>query len=223
MFARKIDYRRFDRKYGDYWASWGANPWSAGVPSPWQDPTLMTLRGYAELSERFAGLSFDRGIYRLHDSVSGPKGQALVAECFPAHAGTRVFGYDWRGRQYAADPTRPTAGAPAIVVLDPTTGEVRPVARDLVELHDRVLVAEREALLQAGLLDRWLPGSGAGRIERDQCVGLASPAAGAPTVENLRLSTMEIYWDVCVPFRSAPAELRRSPARGKVDADLFRA
>src|SRR3954453_19309945 len=103
MFARKIEYRRFGRKYGDYWASWGTSSWSAGVVSPWHDAPLMRLRGYAELSERFAGLSFDRGIYRIHDSVSGPKAQALVEQCFPAHAASRVVGYDWHGRQYAAD------------------------------------------------------------------------------------------------------------------------
>jgi hypothetical protein len=198
------------------------------VASPWQDDTLVRVHGYAELSERFAGLSFDRGIYRLHDSVSGPRAQYLVQRCFPAHAGSRVVGYDWHGRQYAVDVDRPTATGPAVVVLNPATGEARPVARDLVDLHDRVLASGRESVLEDALFTRWLSTTGTARLERDECVGLAAPAAGAPTVGNLRLTTMERYWEACAPLRPASAELRPEVRRSRdrarvVDADLFRA
>jgi hypothetical protein len=58
----------------------------------------MAAAGYFE---RFAGRSFENGLYWLHDEETGPEGAALIAEAFPDFGGHACpFGYDWLGRQF---------------------------------------------------------------------------------------------------------------------------
>ena len=49
----------------------------------WADDRLVAADGYRELAGRFAGCSFENGIYRLHDETTGPLGGAWIAESFP--------------------------------------------------------------------------------------------------------------------------------------------
>jgi len=63
---------------------------------PWRDPRLLSLADYPELAARFAGCSFENGLYRLQDARTGPQGEAWIAEAFPQFASRACpFGYDW--------------------------------------------------------------------------------------------------------------------------------
>src|SRR3984957_9536514 len=62
----------------------------------WADDRLLAVPGYVELAGRFAGCTFENGLYRLHDAETGSRGRALIAESFPEFASRiRPFGFDW--------------------------------------------------------------------------------------------------------------------------------
>ena len=74
------------------------------APAPWPEPRLMRADGYQDFAGRYAGCSFEGGLYRVHSEGSGPRGQQLVSEGFPRFASRAVpFAYDWLGRQFALD------------------------------------------------------------------------------------------------------------------------
>lgn len=90
----------------------------------WQEPRLLSADGYAALADRFAGCSFENGLYRLHDATSGPRALTWIADAFPEFASRACpFGYDWLGRQFAIDTGRQQAGQPLVLLLEPGTGE----------------------------------------------------------------------------------------------------
>ena len=65
----------------------------------WDESRLVVAEGYREFAERYAGCTFERGLYRAHDATSGPKGLQWIAECFPAYRSRATpFGFDWLGR-----------------------------------------------------------------------------------------------------------------------------
>ena len=44
----------------------------------WADPRLEGVDGYGTFAQEFAGASFGGGLYRVHDSVTGPQALSLV-------------------------------------------------------------------------------------------------------------------------------------------------
>lgn len=48
----------------------------------WRDPRLASVEGYTELVERFAGCTFEDGLYRLDDDLTGPLHDAALAAGF---------------------------------------------------------------------------------------------------------------------------------------------
>jgi hypothetical protein len=82
------------------------------------------VRGYPELTERFAGCTFDRGLYRVLDAASGPKATELARAVYPGGA-QRVypFAMDWLGRMFALDAARVVIGEPQIMLLEIGTGD----------------------------------------------------------------------------------------------------
>jgi hypothetical protein len=43
--------------------------------STWRDDRLLSAAGYTEFAGRYAGVSFENGLYRLHDETTGPQGE----------------------------------------------------------------------------------------------------------------------------------------------------
>lgn len=220
--ASGTDFKKFARHYRDQWVSHGSNAWSAGGHSPWLDEKLLTVRGYRDFAERFAGVSFDRGLYRVHDSVSGPLGLALIRESFPAYENSRPFSYDWQGRQYVADFDRFVANQPMLIVLDPETEDDLEVPGDFMVLHERELTRRANLVLDVPVFLEWLDANvSVPRLERDQCVGMVAPPnlGGEFIVENLELTSIEVHWGLSGQLHDLTRDLPEGTIIGSVQID----
>jgi len=85
----------------------------------------MEVPSYQAFARRLAGKSFDGGLYRFHDGISGPRLASALSAGFPAFAERAVpFAFDWLGRQFAIDRARMEQGEPLILLIEPGTGKL---------------------------------------------------------------------------------------------------
>lgn len=165
----------------------------AGVA--WCDPRLASAVGYLDLVERFAGCTFENGLYRLHDKHSGPACSALIAEAFPEFAPrTCPFGYDWLGRQFALDSGRIEDGEPLVLMLEPGTGQALEVPLPFAAFHEQ-LDDFREPALAASFFAQWAQANPSQiPIVHSECVGYRVPLflGGKDVVENLEVTDLEV-------------------------------
>jgi Domain of unknown function (DUF1851) len=183
------------------------------VPGPvWEDGRLMRLAGYGELAGRFAGCSFNDGMYRLLDAHSGPRAQQWLGEGFPEMADrARPFALDWLGRQFAVDVARrDDDGEPLVLLLEPGTGEALEVPLPFAAFHDQELVDYADAALAASLFAKWrqrhaddVP------LPPDRCVGYRVPLflGGTDDVDNLDIVDLDVYWSLMGQLRRAAMKL----------------
>lgn len=177
----------------------------------WRDPRLLAVEGYEALAERFAGCSFESGLYRLHDATSGPLALSWIAEAFPEF-GSRAcpFGYDWLGRQFAVDAGRVQGRQPLVLLLEPGTGEGLEIPLPFGPFHDEELVEYREAALATNFFDAWAHDQGqALPLAAGDCVGYRVPLflGGRDTVDNLEVIDLDVYWTTCGQLRRGTLQL----------------
>jgi hypothetical protein len=177
----------------------------------WVEPRLLATDGYRALAETFAGCSFENGLYRLHDAISGPAAASLIADAFPEFA-TRAcpFGYDWLGRQFAIDTARQAAGQPLMLLLEPGTADALEIPLPFSAFHNEELVDYRDAALASGFFALWAEESSAALpLARDDCVGYRVPLflGGDDTVDNLEVIDLDVYWTTCGQLRRGTLRL----------------
>lgn len=182
------------------------------VASPmWREPRLQAATGYDELAGRFAGCSFQNGLYRLHDASSGPRTQALIAEAFPSFAARAYpFAFDWLGRQFALDEGRKQADEPLVLILEPGTGQALEVPLPFSTFHDEELVDYHDAALATGFFAEWAQDHAAELpLPTDRCVGYRVPLflGGKDRVDNLEVVDVDVYWSICGQLRLGAATL----------------
>jgi hypothetical protein len=179
------------------------------VPSAtWSDPVLMSIRGYSEFAARFAGCTFDDGLYRFHDERSGPVAAEAVDSAFPDFAGRVVpFAFDWLGRQFVIDRNR-VVGEPQVSLLEPGTGEALEIPCGFVEFHDVELVEFRDAALAEPFFERWRRTTQA-PLSFTDCAGYRVPLflGGVDAVENLEVIDWAVYWTISGQLRLGTASL----------------
>jgi hypothetical protein len=190
------------------------------VPGPvWGDDRLLAVAGYSELADRFAGCSFENGLYRLHDAETGPRGMAWIAESFPQFV-SRVspFGYDWLGRQFAVDSGRLEDRQPLVLLFEPGTGEVLQIPFSFAGFHEQ-LDALREPALADSFFTSWteanpelLP------LAVTQCAGYKVPLflGGKDAPENLEVIDLEVYWSISGQLHEGTQALRPGSPIGRV-------
>jgi hypothetical protein len=171
----------------------------------WRDGRLTRAAGYLDLAERYAGRTFDDGLYRLHDADGGPRALALVEAAFPELAG-RVcpFGSDWYGRQVAVDAGRVEAGQPLLIILDVADGEAVEVPYPFAAFHDEILVQHPDEILARDRFRRWSAANPAALpLRPDQCVAPRVPyfLGGSDALEDLELIDLEVHWSLCGQLR----------------------
>jgi hypothetical protein len=167
---------------------------------PFRDRFLTSARGYDELMERFAGCTFDDGLYRLFDASSGPKAAELARAFYPGAADRLFpFGMDWLGRIFALDRGRAQDGEPQIMLLEIGTGDSLEVPYGLLDFHDEHLTDDPEPALAVTAWEEWAQlHSDAVPLPADKCVGYELPLflGGADTLDNMAVSAWEVYWTV---------------------------
>ncbi|NML34241.1 T6SS immunity protein Tdi1 domain-containing protein [Paraburkholderia antibiotica] len=159
---------------------------------------------------RFAGTSFNNGLYRVLVWNDVQRWNAAVEDAFPAFKGAIVpFGIDWLGRIFALDSRRVVKGRPAVSIFEPGTGQVLEVPCDIESFHDEELVDYKDASLAELYFNEWVRRGGSGP-SYSQCVGYQRPLflGGVDTVENLELIDLDVYWTISVQLI---AKLRNVP------------
>jgi hypothetical protein len=179
--------------------------------APWQDIRLTATDGYENFAERFAGRSFELGLYRLHDSESGPRSANLLRDAFPEFASRACpFGYDWLGRQFALDADRRHEDEPLVLLFEPGTGQALEIPLPFRAFHD-LLDELRDPALAAPFFAEWSEKHPTSvPLKRDVCVGYRAPLflGGTDTVDNLEVVDLDVYWslaaDLLVATRDEP-------------------
>lgn len=168
--------------------------------APWLDPRLTAAAGYAEFAERFAGRCFENGLYRFHSAGSGPLGETLIADAFPAFSGRACpFGYDWLGRQFALDAQRSDGGEQLVLLMEPGTGEALEIPMSFAAFHEQ-LADLLEPALSARFFAEWAQANpDSVPIRSTQCVGYRVPLflGGKDVIDNLEMIDLVVYWSLC--------------------------
>jgi hypothetical protein len=193
-------------------------PSGQSTGTSWREPFLMSATGYQELFERFAGCTFENGLYRLRDNRSGPVVAALLAAAFPGYAQrAHPFGYDWLGSQFALDERRVEGGEALVLILEPGTGEALEVPLSFVQFHEQ-LDDLREAALAATFFAEWAAANPASvPLKHSDCVGYRVPLFlnGQDVIDNLEVSDLDVYWTICGQLRQKTRNLPAgTPIRG---------
>jgi hypothetical protein len=197
--------------YAKFLAAYDSAGAKASSRGPWEEPFLLQKPGYRELTRSFAGVTFDAGLYRIHDASSGPAAQQLVAESFPRFAPqVRVFGFDWSGNQYALDNSRKVGADAQVKMFEISSGSVFDIPATLVEFHNDLLPSDKNAPLGNDFFQEWRRYAGVkDALVLSQCVGHDIPLflGGSDTVENLSVTDLDVYWSLTGQLRANMADL----------------
>lgn len=147
----------------------------------------------------WCGASFDGGLLRIHDSVTGPEYAELVHLAFGDQLSVEadVIAYDWSGRQFVVDRPRKVLrrGAPLVFGADPATGNVDEVASVDEFLAFLQLPNVGEAM-QENVFRAALAAHGITSLAFDQVIGMRTPMffGGQDTIDNTEVIDASVYW-----------------------------
>ncbi|TWT34793.1 T6SS immunity protein Tdi1 domain-containing protein [Blastopirellula retiformator] len=154
--------------------------------------------------KNLGGKTFNDGLYRVlrADEVE----EATEAGClaFPELAQhITVFGYDWLGRQFAADAGRRSKGMPQVLMLGFGTGSALQIPVDPIAFHNDELVDYPDDALAKPFFLQWQAAARA-KLKHYQCAGYKVPLflGGAGDVDNLEVTDLSVYWHLCGQLRN---------------------
>lgn len=183
---------------------------TAGSSIPWLGDQLGSIPGYGEFSRRWAGATFEGGLYRVVDGTTGPKMAELAVETFPDFEGrAHPFAYDWLGRSFAIDLGRIGNHQPMILMLEPGTGEALEIPYSFLTFHEN-LADLRDPALASGFFSEWRRMNPlTPPLALSDCVGYKVPLflGGMDTVENLEVVDIDVYWTLCGQLRHGTRQL----------------
>jgi hypothetical protein len=144
----------------------------------------------------YCGRSFNSGLVRFHDSVSGPLYRGHMLTAFPelAQLGIDVLAFDWMGRQVL---TR--AGTETLLLADPAIGEVGEFF-EVGEFSQALRIDAASRAFEGELYAAWRAAVGAGErpIAFTDGVQYAVPLflGGEASVTNLDLIDLDVMWTI---------------------------
>jgi hypothetical protein len=184
------------------------------VPQPWLDQRLLSSNGYADFAARYAGCTFNSGLYRFHDAKSGPAGMMLLRTAFPEVPGSAVpFAFDWVGDQFLVDANRLLGDQPQVFLAELGTGKVLALPHTFADFHEKLPEVAESALGESFFLswqERYPE-----PISFDSCASYKKPlfVGGSDSLDNLELSSFEVYWHLIGQLR---AYVRTLPDGGRI-------
>jgi hypothetical protein len=171
----------------------------------------------AVISE-LGGQSYNDGLYRVLRADEVVEATIAAQLSFPELAKRIVvFGYDWLGRQFAADSGRLSEGAPQVLMLEVGAGEAMQIPGSPIVFHDEEVVNHPNEALAKPFFQQWQAANPA-KIEHNQCVGYKVPLflGASDTVDNLEIYDLSVYWHVCGQLRNKAMTLKQ----GQTIADV---
>jgi hypothetical protein len=175
-----------------------------GADRSYADPILL------DFFSKFAGMSFNNGLYRVVASADIRRWNATIEDAFPNFKDALTsFGVDWLGRIFALDSRRRVSGRLGVTLFEPGTGQALEVPCNIESFHDEELVDYKDAALAESFFNEWIRKGGHGP-SYSQCVGYKRPLflGGVDVVENLELTDLDVYWTVSAQLIS---KLRNVP------------
>ena len=160
-------------------------------------------RGPAAFADAgYCGHSFNQGLLRFHDSVSGPNFRQLCFDAFPElrkiDRQADVLAFDWNGKQYLTAKVKGEKD-PMLLVADIALGSVETLAP--VTAFAAVLKEPNMPEFFSGeVYDQWR--AAVGRPEDGltftDCVEYTTPfwLGGEDDLTNLQLIDMDVSWTV---------------------------
>ena len=194
----------------------------AGMTStPWREKQLARADGYEEFTDRYAGRSFEGGLYRVHSETSGPRSLEIVSESFPQFSRRACpFAYDWLGRQFALDGARDQSGEALILMLEPGTGQALEIPLTFRAFHEK-LDELREPALANHFFTQWSEANPTALpLRLSDCVGYRVPLflGGKDFVDNLEVIDLEVYWTLTGQLRSGTVRMKPGTSIKQVSA-----
>ena len=161
------------------------------------DETLPIANSVKDFLEKYSGVTFLNGLYRIHRIQDISKWNEIVAEAFPpAKDVVLVFGYDWVGRMFAIFSATNT-----VLILEPGTGEAYDTGMNFETFHNKEIPQNHTSCLMSEYFQEWKEHSNA-TLAHNECVGYKVPLFlnGKDEVENLEISDIEVYWGIMAPL-----------------------
>lgn len=171
-----------------------------------------------ELISRYQGRSFDNGLYRIFSVAELNSWTEMVERAFPQLNGRiTTFAVDWLGRIFAIDQNRLEEGRPGVVMCDAGSDSVLQIPCNILTFHNQELIEYTDAALAVNFYHEWLRAGGASP-SANQCVGYKKPLflGGEDAVNNLALSDLEVYWEICAQLIDRTRDVPVGTAIGKI-------
>lgn len=148
----------------------------------------------------WCGASFNRGLLRIHDAVSGPDSAEDIVKAFSGHVSPSadVIAFDWAGRQFVVDEKRGAQGQQFIVLAaDPATGDIEEIA-DIDEFLFLLQVPEVTAVLQEDRFQQALLHHSRNSLHFDEVIAVKTPLffGGDDTLANTEVQDLSVYWGI---------------------------
>ena len=184
-------------------------------------PTKLDVDGdFISCINALGGKTFNDGLYRVFRADQVVWSTKMMEAIVPALKNKiKVFGYDWLGRCFATDSDRVKDGHNQILLIEPGAGEAMEIPSDITGFHNEILIEYTNSALADKFYHEWRKfESNQGGIEPDQCVGYRIPLfmRGSDTVDNLELSDLEVYLDICGQLRAQTINLKEGQVIGEV-------
>jgi len=163
------------------------------------DKIYSSANGFLEFFSLYEGMTFQKGLYRIHNIKEMPKWNGIVTEAFPNLIGRiYCFSYDWLGRQFSLDPSRIVDGQPQILLLEPGTGDALEIPYNFIDFHEKEMPQFPDACIAIEFFNEWLSLHPEG-LKDNECAGYKTPLflGGVDDVENLEKSDLDVYWSIC--------------------------
>lgn len=144
----------------------------------------------------FEGCSFNDGLYRVHNLGDIKKWNKIVSKEFSDYNNILCFAYDWMGRQFAIDLDRTDKNQNLLLMCDPGAGEILESELSFADFHNNDLVDYFDDLFSPDLFFACTKDK---KLKREKCFGYMVPLflSGSEDIDNLELSDMEVYWEIC--------------------------
>jgi hypothetical protein len=199
-------------------------------PTFLQAETLMPLNLKSKLDSdslsilsEVSGKTFNNGIYRVYKYTDMDRWTDRVSAFFLAMRGNCLaFGCDWLGRQFVLAWSEKKNGLPTVVCLEPGVPDSFCTDLSLREFHAEALVTKAESALAVEFYKKWRQMCSVD-ILPNQCVGYRVPLflGGKDEIENLELTDMEVYFELCRQLWEAVKNLPTGAAVNDITFDIL--
>lgn len=167
----------------------------------YEESTLLSCSGYKEFAAKYAGASFNKGIFRFYDAKTGPVMQYILEGAFfeTKTSHFKVFASDWLGRQYAVTSKVAKDEEPEVVMFEIEENEIYKTSYTFSSFLNAGLYEMCDRTVYFDLFEKWAKENDTSSLKNPyKCAGLKIPLilGGHAGFGNMEVVDMEVYWDL---------------------------